>query len=72
MIFSDAQAVILTVLPKLSDPMTSRHHLVTMTNGKFLAKLNQRTINALIAFLVWIVFLHSTSCNAFVLGVQSS
>jgi hypothetical protein len=30
----------------------------------------QGTINALIAFLVWIVFFHSSSCNAFVLGVQ--
>ncbi len=34
--------------------------------------MNQRTIHALIAFLVWIVFFHSTSCNAFVLGVQAS
>jgi hypothetical protein len=42
-----------------------------MTNGKSLAKTNQRTINALIAFLEWIVFFHSTSCNAFVLGVQA-
>jgi hypothetical protein len=32
--------------------------------------MNQGTINALIAFLVWIVFFHSSSCNAFVLGVQ--
>jgi hypothetical protein len=43
-----------------------------MTNGKFLAKTNQRTINALIPFLVWIVFFHSTSCNPLVLGVQAS
>ena len=34
-------------------------------------KTNQDTIDALIAFLVWIVFFHSTSCNAFVLGVQA-
>ena len=47
-----------------------RHHLVTTTVGKSLAKMNQGTINALIAFLVWIVFFHSSSCNAFVLGVQ--
>ena len=50
--------------------MTLRHHLVTYDNGKSLAKMNQGTSNALIAFLVWIVFFHSTSCNAFVLGVQ--
>jgi hypothetical protein len=43
-----------------------------MTNGESLAKMNQRTITSLIAFLVWIVFYHSTSCNAFVLGVQTS
>jgi hypothetical protein len=43
-----------------------------MTNGKSLAKTNQRTINALIAFLVYIMFFHSTHCNAFVLGVQAS
>jgi hypothetical protein len=43
-----------------------------MTNGKSLAKMNQRSINALITFLVWIVFFHSTSRNAFVLGVQAS
>ncbi len=53
-------------------PMTLRHHLVTMTNGESLAKTNQRTINALIAFLVWIVFFHSTSCNSFIFGVQAS
>ncbi len=52
--------------------MTLRHHLVTMTNGESLAKINQRTIFALIVFLVWIVSFHSTSCNAFVLGVQAS
>ncbi len=52
--------------------MTFRHHLVTMTNGKSLAKMNQRTIFALIAFLVWIVSFHSTSCNSFVLGIQST
>jgi hypothetical protein len=34
-------------------------------------KMNQRTINALSLFLVWFVFFHSTSCNAFVLGVQA-
>ncbi len=34
--------------------------------------MNQRTITSLIAFLVRIVFYHSTSCNAFVLGVQAS
>ncbi len=51
--------------------MTLRHHLVTMTNGESLAKTNWRTINALIAFLVWIVFFHSTSCNAFVLGLKA-
>jgi hypothetical protein len=52
--------------------MTSRHHLVTMTNGKSLEKTNQRTINALIMFLVWIMFFHFTSCNAFIVGVQAS
>jgi hypothetical protein len=52
--------------------MTLRHHLVTMTNGKSLAKTNQRTIHSLIAFLVWILSFHPTSCNAFVLGVQAS
>ncbi len=44
---------------------------MTMTNGKSLAKTN-RTIFALIAFLVWIVSFHSTSCNAFVIGIQAS
>ncbi len=34
--------------------------------------MNQRTIHSLIVFLVWIVFFHSTSCNAFVLGIQAS
>jgi hypothetical protein len=43
-----------------------------MTNGKSLAKTNQRTIHSLVAFLVWILSFHSTSCNAFVLGVQAS
>jgi hypothetical protein len=43
-----------------------------MTNGKSLAKMNQRTIFALIAFLVWFVSFHSTSCNALVFGVQAS
>jgi hypothetical protein len=43
---------------------------VTTTIGKSLAKLNQGTINALIVFLVWIVFFHSSSYNAFVLEVQ--
>ncbi len=52
--------------------MTLRHHLVTMTNGEFLAKMNQRTMFALIACLVWIVSFYSTSCDAFVLGVQAS
>ncbi len=42
-----------------------------MTNGKFLAKTNRRTINALILFLVGIVFFYSTSCNAINLGVQA-
>jgi hypothetical protein len=42
-----------------------------MTIGKSLVKMNQGTTNAFIAFLVWIVFFHSTSCNAFVLGVQA-
>jgi hypothetical protein len=41
-----------------------------MAIGKSLAKMNQGTINALIAFLVRIVFFLSSSCNAFVLGVQ--
>jgi hypothetical protein len=52
--------------------MTLRHHLVTMTNGESLAKTNQRTIHSLITFLVWIVFFHSTSSNAFVFGIQAS
>ncbi len=52
--------------------MTSIHHLVTMTNGKSLVKTNQKIIHSLIAFLVWIVFFHSTSCNAFVFGIQAS
>jgi hypothetical protein len=43
-----------------------------MTNGESLAKMNQRTIYSLISFLVWIVFFHSTSCNAFIFGVQAS
>jgi hypothetical protein len=43
-----------------------------MTNGKSLAKMNRRTIFALIKVLVWIASFHSTSCNAFVLGVQAS
>jgi hypothetical protein len=43
-----------------------------MTNGESLAKMNQRIIFALILFLVWIVFFHSTSCNAFVFRVQAS
>jgi hypothetical protein len=42
-----------------------------MTNGKSLAKTNQRTIDSLITFLVWIVFFHSTSCNEFVFGKQA-
>ena len=42
-----------------------------MIIGKSLAKMNRGTTNAFIAFLVWIVFFHSTSCNAFVLGVQA-
>jgi hypothetical protein len=41
-----------------------------MAIGKSLTKINQGRINALIGFLVWIVFFHSSSCNAFVLGVQ--
>jgi hypothetical protein len=36
------------------------------------AKTNQKTIQSHIAFLVWILSFHSTSCNAFVLGVQAS
>jgi hypothetical protein len=52
--------------------MTLRHHLVIMTNGKSLAKMTQRTVHSLIAFLVRIMFFHSTSCRAFVLGVQAS
>jgi hypothetical protein len=43
-----------------------------MTNGESLAKINQRTIHSLITFLVWIMFFHSTSCNASVFGVQAS
>jgi hypothetical protein len=43
-----------------------------MTNGKPLAKTNQRTFFALIMFLVWIVSFHSTSWNVFVFGVQAS
>jgi hypothetical protein len=42
-----------------------------MTNGKSLAKMNQRTDFALITFLVWILSFHSTSCNAFIFGVQA-
>jgi hypothetical protein len=42
-----------------------------MTIGKSLVQMNQGTANTFIAFLVWIVFYHSTSCNAFVLGVQA-
>jgi hypothetical protein len=38
---------------------------------KSLAKMNQGTTNASIAFLVLIMFFHSSSCNAFVLGVQA-
>ncbi len=37
-----------------------------------MAKMNQRTIFVLIAFLVWILSFHSTSYNAFVFGVQAS
>ncbi len=55
----------------LSDPVTLRHHVVTMKNGESLAKTIRRTINALSTFLVWIVLFHSTSCNAFVLGIQA-
>jgi hypothetical protein len=51
--------------------MTLRHHLVTVTNGKSLEKMNQRTNFALITFLVWILSFHSTSCNAFIFGVQA-
>jgi hypothetical protein len=51
--------------------MTLRHHLVTMTNGESLAKMNQRTNFALITFLVWILSFHSTSCNAFIFGVHA-
>jgi hypothetical protein len=43
-----------------------------MTNGKSLAKTNQRTIHSLNPFFVWIMFFHSTCCNAFVFGVQAS
>jgi hypothetical protein len=42
-----------------------------MTNGESLAKMNQRTNFALIKFLVWILSFHSTSCNAFIFGVQA-
>jgi hypothetical protein len=42
-----------------------------MTIGKSLAKMNRGTTIAFIVPLVWIVFFHSTSCNAFVLGVQA-
>ncbi len=42
-----------------------------MTNGDSLTKTNRGTMNSLIVFLLWIVFFHSTSCNAFVFGVQS-
>ena len=67
MSFFDAEARILTVY---QTQWLWRHHLVTTRIGKSLVKMNQWTINALIAFLVWIVFFHSSSCNAFVLGVQ--
>ncbi len=67
MSFFDAKARILTVY---QTQWLWRHHLVTTRIGKSLVKMNQWTINALIAFLVWIVFFHSSSCNAFVLGVQ--
>ncbi len=40
--------------------------------GESLAKINQRTFNALIVFLVWTMLFHSTGCNAFVWGVQAS
>jgi hypothetical protein len=43
-----------------------------MTNGESLGKMNRRTNFALIMFLVWILSFHSTSFNAFVLGVQAS
>jgi hypothetical protein len=52
--------------------MTLRHHLVTMTNGESMAKMNQRTNFVLIAFCVWILSFYSTSCNAFIFGVQAS
>ncbi len=42
-----------------------------MTIGESSAKTNWRTINALIAFLVWIMFFNSESCNAFILEVQA-
>ncbi len=44
---------------------------MTMTNGESLAKMNQRTNFALITFLVCILSFHSTSCNAFIFGVQA-
>jgi hypothetical protein len=66
MSFSNAQAMILTIILTFIRPMTIRHHLVTVTDGKSLAKMNQRTNFALITFLVWILFFHSTSCYAFV------
>ncbi len=42
-----------------------------MTNGKSLAKMNQRANFALITFLVWNLSFHSTSCNTFIFGVQA-
>jgi hypothetical protein len=42
-----------------------------MTNGKSLAKMNQRTNFALITFLVWILSFQSTCCNSFIFGVQA-
>ncbi len=51
--------------------MTSKQHLVTMTIGVSLVKMNQGTVSTLITFLVWIVFFHSTNCNAFIFGVQA-
>jgi hypothetical protein len=33
-------------------------------------KMNRGTMNSLITFLLWVVFFHSTSCNAFIFSVQ--
>jgi hypothetical protein len=43
-----------------------------MTNGESLAKMNRRTIFALIVFLLLSTSFHSTSCNSFIFGIQTS